>query len=101
MTDCNSLDFTIAYQCIEVLERDYYYWTRLECKGSYITGEVSQAKELILEQIYNLAAGAALRTHSACVWEELQYWYRELKKVIAKHRQAAASRISDRGVPLI
>lgn len=82
-----TLEETIIYACINHFCRETQYWRRINVKGTRLDWMEISAKEKMNEQLYQLAAGAALRANRASIVEDLNWEYKELTREVQDHKQ--------------
>lgn len=77
----------IVFQCTEHFEREKRYWSRLVEKNIILTLTVIEAKEHLVEALYQTASGAALKSSNRTVQENLLWDYREVILNIEAHKE--------------
>lgn len=82
-----NLQEEIVSQCIEHFEREKRYWNRLVKKNILLELTVIEAKEHLVEAIYKTASGAALKSGSQTVRENLLWDYKEVILNIKAHKE--------------
>lgn len=87
MTSKRNCNEEIVKQCREHFEREKRYWQRLKTKRIAISKEQFEAKNAIIEYLYNMAAGAALKIETRSVIDDLMWDYRELMMNVADYKE--------------
>lgn len=82
-----NLQEEIVFQCTEHFDREKRYWSRLAEKNSILESTVIEAKEHLVEALYQTASGAALKSGSRMVQENLLWDYREVILIIEAHKE--------------
>ena len=86
MGDKRTLDEELIVQTEIHLEREERYWARFNAKGNLMSNEELEAKALLIDAIYNVGAGAALRVGNNTLTENLMWSYRSLMLVLRDTR---------------
>lgn len=87
MSDLRSYDFELVYQCIESIDRETKYWSRINLKNLTLTQFVVQVKKEIAEGMFQLASAAILRMDNRSTQHDLMWAYRALHAEIEAHEQ--------------
>ena len=72
-------DAEIARQAKQHLIREERYWTRVERNAIVLANEEIDAKEAIIEAVFNLGAGAAVKAENKSLIEDLRWHYHAIK----------------------